>query len=98
MYCQNPRCMGKYDFDHIAFFAIKRFVEGWKTIDLLGTARNEREKEEIALVCLLHLDDDAMDEFHLCCDCNGKCMTLNYRERLKKLISEKTGQAFQQPL
>jgi hypothetical protein len=86
--------MGKYNFDHIAFFAIKRFVEGWETIDLLGIAKNEREKEAIALVCLLHLDDDAMDDFHLSCDCNNKCKTLTYRKRLKKIISKLTGKAF----
>jgi hypothetical protein len=42
--------MGNYDFDHIAFFAKKRFVEGCNTIELLGAAKTEREKEEIALV------------------------------------------------
>ena len=89
MSCQNPRCMGKYDFDHIAFFAIKRFVEGWKTVDLLGSARSEQEKEEIALVCLLHLDDNAIDDFHLCCNYSGHCKTISYRNRLKKLIREK---------
>jgi hypothetical protein len=81
--------MGKYNFDHIAFFAIKRFVEGWNTVDLLGSARTELEKEEIALVCLLHLDDNAMDDLHLCCHYDGHCKAISYRNRLKKLIKEK---------
>ena len=53
MTCQNPRCLGNYDFDQIAYFAKKRFVEGFNTVALLEQAGSEREKEEIALVCLL---------------------------------------------
>ena len=92
MSCQNPGCLGKYNYEHIAFFAIKRFVEGWNTIDLLDSARSEQEKEEIALVCLLHLDDDTMDGLHLCCHYNGNCTAIKYRKRLKKMIQEKNGE------
>lgn len=88
MPCHNPRCMGNYDFDHIAFFAKKRFVEGCDTIELLGAAKTEREKEEIALVCLLHLDDDVIQDLQLCCRYAGKCKTINCREKLKKMIEE----------
>jgi hypothetical protein len=88
MPCQNPGCMGNYDFDHIAFFAIKRFVEGCNTIELLGAAKTEREKEEIALVCLLHLEDDVIQDLKLCCKYAGQCKTINCREKLKKMIAE----------
>ena len=88
MPCQNPRCMGNYDFDHIAFFAKKRFVEGCNTIDLLEAAKTEREKEEIALVCLLHLEDDAIRDLKLCCICVGQCKAINCRNKLKKMIAE----------
>ena len=88
MTCQNPRCMGNYDFDHIAYFAKKRFVEGCNTIELLGAAKTEREKEEIALVCLLHLEDDAIRDLRLCCKYAGKCKAINCRDRLKKMIED----------
>ena len=89
MPCHNPRCMGNYDFDHIAFFAIKRFVEGFNTIELLGAAKTEREKEEIALVCLLHIEDDAIRDLQLCCKYGGQCKAINCRNKLKKMIEEK---------
>lgn len=92
MSCENPRCLGNYDFERIAFIAIKRFVEGRDTIELLDSAKTELEKEEIVLVSLLHLDDDAMTNFNLCCDCQGECEALVCRKKLKKLINEKLAQ------
>ena len=47
MACYNPGCMGNYDFDHIALFARKRFVEGYDTVTLLQQAESQCEKEEI---------------------------------------------------
>ena len=88
MTCHNPKCLGNYDFDHIAFIALKRFVVGCNTIELLDAAKTEREKEEIALVSLLHLDDDAIAEFKLACDCAGQCEAIICRNKLKKLISK----------
>ncbi len=88
MSCQNPRCMGNYDFDHIAFFAKKRFVEGCNTIELMDAAKTEREKEEIALVCLLHLEDDEIRDLQLCCKYAGQCKAINCRDKLKKMIKE----------
>lgn len=53
-----PECMGDYDFDKIAFYAKKRFVEGCSTIELMAAAKTQRDKEEIALVSLLHVTND----------------------------------------
>ena len=89
MPCQNPQCMGNYDFDHIAFFAIKRFVEGCNTIELLRAAKTEREKEEIALVGLLYLEDDEILDLQLGCKYAGQCKAINCRDKLKKIIEEK---------
>ena len=47
MTCHNPGCIGNYDFDQIAFFARKRFIEGCQTVTLLEQARSQREREEI---------------------------------------------------
>jgi len=92
MSCQNPRCMGNYDFDHIVFFAKKRFVEGCNTIELLVAAKTECEKEEIALVCLLHLEDDTIRDLKLCCKYAGQCKAINCRDKLKKMIENELGQ------
>ena len=87
MRCQNPRCMGNYDFNHIAFYARKRYVEGISTIVLLTNAINEREKEEIALVSLLDVEDDEIRDLQLCCKHAGQCKAINCRHRLKSMIT-----------
>ena len=91
MFCHNPRCMGNYDFDHIAFFAKKRFVEGFNTIELMEAAESEREKEEIALVSLLDLEDGQIRDLQLCCKYAGRCKTIDCREKLIKMIGEELG-------
>ena len=53
----SPGCFGNYDFDNITKFAKKRFVDGNSTISLLKQAGSETEREEIALVCMLDVDD-----------------------------------------
>ncbi|MCK5383078.1 MAG: hypothetical protein KAJ65_04895 [Gammaproteobacteria bacterium] len=88
MACHNPKCLGNYDFDHIAFFAIKRFVEGCDTVTLLGQAESECEKEEIALVCLLDVADNKIRDLELCCRHAGHCKVIDCRDKLKKMIKE----------
>ena len=48
MACYVSGCLGNYNFDNIAQFARKRFIEGVNTIDLMRNARTHREKKEIA--------------------------------------------------
>ena len=88
MVCHNPGCLGNYDFDHIAFFARKRFVEGCNTVTLLEQAESECEKEEIALVCLLDVEDDKIQDLQLCCRHVGDCTVIDCRDKLKKMIKE----------
>jgi len=88
MPCQNPGCMGNYDFEHIVFYARKRYVEGISTIELLCNAITEREKEEIALVSLLDLEDDKISDFQLCCNCAGHCKAIDCRHKLKIMIAK----------
>ena len=92
MVCQNPRCLGNYDFDQIAYFAKKRFVEGYDTVALLEQARSEREKEEIALVCLLDVKDDEIRDLQLCCTHSHACEVIDCRDRLKQMIEEELDQ------
>jgi hypothetical protein len=88
MVCRNPGCLGNYDFDHIAFFARKRFVDGCDTVTLLEQATSESEKEEIALVCLLDVEDDEIRDLQLCCKYAGHCEVINCRDKLRKMIGK----------
>lgn len=86
MLCKKQECLGNYDFDKIAYFARKKFIEGYSTIELLNLATSECEKEEIALVCLLDVDDDRIRELQLTCKYVGKCLSIDCREKLKRMI------------
>ena len=88
MACQNRRCLGNYDFDHIVFFARKRFIEGCDTMALLNQASSEREKEEIALVCMLDVEDEMIRDLKLNCRYADKCKVIDCRDRLKKMLAE----------
>lgn len=92
MSCQNPLCMENYNFDHIVFFARKRYVEGVSTIVLLCNAITEREKEEIALVSLLDVEDDKIHDLKLSCKCAGQCKAIDCRHKLKIMIAQELAQ------
>lgn len=82
----SPGCFGNYDFDHIAKFAKKRFVEGSSTINLLKQARSETEREVIALVCMLDVEDEFVLDIKLDCRYAHDCKVTNCRDKLRKLI------------
>ena len=82
----NPGCFGNYDFDRIAYFAKKRFVEGNSTISLLNQASSKTEREEIALVCMLDVDDEIVLDVKLDCRYADDCKVTNCRDKLRKLI------------
>ena len=86
------RCPGNYDFDQIAYFAKKRFIEGFNTVALLRQAGSEREKEEIALVYLLDVEDDKVRDLQLCCTRSRVCKVVDCRNKLKEIIEEELDQ------
>jgi hypothetical protein len=88
MVCKKPECLGNYDFDKIAYFARMKFIEGYSTIDLMKLATSEHEKEEIALVCLLDVDDDKIRDLQLTCRYADECFSVNCREKLKRMIEK----------
>lgn len=88
MTCHNPGCLGNYDFDRISFYARKRFIEGCDTIALLGQASSDREKEEIALVSLLDVEDDVIRNLQLSCTHASTCKVTNCRTLLKAMIEK----------
>lgn len=83
---RNPGCFGHYNFEHIAKFAKKRFIDNYSTMSLLKQARSEKEKEEIALVCMLDVEDEIVLDTHLECRYADVCKTTNCRDLLRKLI------------
>mgnify|MGYP001098252349 CR=1 FL=1 len=83
----NRGCLGDYDFDHIAEYARKRFVEGIDTVSLMSQARSETEKEEIALVCLLSVEDHVVQDIQLSCRYANSCKMTNCRDKLRSLIN-----------
>jgi hypothetical protein len=88
MACRVRGCLGNYDFNSIAFYARKRFVEGYDTVALLQQATSEREKEEIALVAMLDIEDNTIQNLQLCCRHANRCKVTICREKLKKMIEE----------
>jgi len=83
---RSPGCFGNYDFDNIANFAKKRFVDGCSTINMLKQARSETEREEIALVCMLDVADEIVLDVQLDCRYADECKVTNCRDKLRKLI------------
>jgi len=86
-----PECMGNYDFDKIAYYAKKRFIEDCSTIELMAAAKTQREKEEIALVSLLHVSNDKIQDLQLTCKHAYECKVIDCRERLINKIAEEIG-------
>ena len=88
MPCKHVGCMRQYDFDHIAYYARKRYIEGISTIVLLTNAKTECEKALIVLASLLDLDDDRIRELKPYC--SGQCHRLMFdlRDRLKLMIAQ----------
>ena len=81
-------CFGHYNFDRIASHARKRFIQGVSTIRLLQQAQSQKEREEIALVCMLDLEDEFVLDIQLDCRYADRCKVTNCRDRLRKLIEK----------
>lgn len=86
MESDNPTCLGNYDFKHIAFYTVKRFIEGDDTVVLLDQAVSGHEKEEVALVCMLDIENDAIRDIQLSCRYDGQCKVGDCRDRLRNEI------------
>lgn len=86
MTCFNAECLGNSDFERIAQYARRRFVDGIDTVTLMQSARDERERREIALAALLDLDEATIAELDLfACD-SLQCRARSYRQRLRQLL------------
>ena len=88
MPCRHPGCLKQFDFDHIAFYARKRYVEGISTIVLLCNAKSENEKALIVLACVLDLDDDGIRELKPYCSTECQREMFDLRDRLRSMIQQ----------
>ena len=86
MVCLTSGCLGNYDFDQIAYFARKRFIEGCNTITLMEQATCDREREEIVLVAMLDIEDDVIQDLDLYCRYADECKVTICRQKLKAMI------------
>lgn len=82
----NPYCLGNYDFDNIALYARKRFIEGYNTIDLMQKAQSNRERQEIALVAMMDIDEATVENLQLSCQYAEQCKVTNCRKVIKEII------------
>ncbi|MCF6211307.1 MAG: hypothetical protein L3J88_04750 [Gammaproteobacteria bacterium] len=85
----RPDCLGDYDFERIAYFAKKRFIDGTSTVTLIAQAKTTRAKEEIALVSMLDIKDEDIHNIQLSCRYTDKCKIIDCRDRLRKMIKER---------
>ena len=88
MPCQHPGCMRNCDFEGIAHYARKRYVEGVSTIVLLCDAKTEGEKTLIVLASLLDLDDDKIRELKPYCSSQCQRLMFDLRDRLRLMLEQ----------
>jgi hypothetical protein len=88
MPCQNLACIRQIEFDRIAYFARKRYIEGVSTIVLLCAAESESEKTMIVLASLLDLEDDKIRELKPYCSHQCQRLMFDLRDRLKSMIEQ----------
>ena len=88
MGCHNRGCLGNYDFAHITLYARKRFIDGVDTVSLMSQANSECEREEIALVCMLSVEDDIVKAMQLNCRYADSCKISHCRTMLRGMIEQ----------
>jgi len=85
----NTYCIGNYDFEKIAHYAHKRFIEGNNIMDLLSQTSSHRERQEISLVAGLSTSNSIVEDLKLSCPYKEQCKVSNCRSRIKEMIENK---------
>lgn len=85
---RNPECLGNFNFDNIAYYARKRFIEGYSTIELMLQTESNRRRQEIALVAMMDIDDTTVKNLHLSCQYKEQCKVTTCREIIKEMIED----------
>ena len=86
MTCRNPGCIRQYDYDSVAYYARKRYLEGISTIVLLCEARTDDEKRMIVLASLLDVQDETLRGLMQACGRGCHCQMLEMRSRLRFML------------
>ncbi len=86
MICRNPGCVRRYDYDSVAYYARKRYLEGIATIVLLREAQTDDERRMVVLASLLDVDDDTLRELMKACGRGCRCQMLEMRTRLRFML------------
>lgn len=86
MACQSTGCVKRYQYERVAHYARKRYVEGIATVVLLCRARAEDEKQLIVLASMLDVDDEKFQELMPSCNCRCRHRMLEFRERLRIML------------
>ena len=84
----NPFCLGNYNFDNIALYARKRFIEGCNSIDLIKKAKSNKERQEILLVEMMDIDESTVDNLQLSCQYTEQCKVTSCRKIIKEIIEK----------
>ena len=84
----NSDCMGNFNFDNIAYYARKRFIEGYNTIELMQKTPSHRRRQEIALVAMMDIDDTTVSNLALSCQYKEQCKVTTCREIIKEIIED----------
>lgn len=79
-------CIGNYDFEKIALYARKRFIEGQNLVELIQQTQSHRERQEISLVANLSTTDSTVDSLQLACPHVEQCKVTNCHIRIKEII------------
>ena len=80
-------CFGKYDIRELLPIVQKKFVDGFSTVELLKETQNDEEKDKVAIVALLDLDEETV--MHMLSDNkngHGDFHLLSCRNWLKKML------------
>lgn len=54
----------------------------------MGAAESDREREEIALVALLNIEDEHIRGLQLTCKYSEPCNAIDYRDKLRAMLGE----------
>ncbi len=86
MHTQEPLCLKKYDFSHVSRIAIRRYLDGQDTINMLLNAKTAQDVEEICLVSLLNVEGSIVKTIKLSCFYSANCQETQCCERLRDII------------
>ena len=84
----NSECIGNYDFDNIARYAYRHFIEGLSLIEIFQKTKSARQRQEASLVSFMDYRDNKIKNLELTCQYKEQCKTTNCQQIIKARIEE----------